>query len=716
MTKLTAPSPQKMNSNKTGLWTRLLIIFISIPVILLLATPAAIKQGLQHWLSEQTQREVSIAEVKLNLINGKLSLRQLQIPHADSPETVQAPSSATSLEYASVTIDWQALFNKKLVIKEVILSHAKIAIERTGKQLQIAGIPLPTTEATAPETTRSESPQHTSISTPAITIESITLEAIKFDYYSGEIDTHFEITSATVKDISTISGAAIPVALTMGVDKGRIHYQGELLSLDEAPAFKGKLTITDLNLAPFVALAPQSDFIANSATLSLQSTLAGTLPADAPPSIELSGNATLSEIDVVSTLHRDTFVKTAVIELNKINLDYPKTISIDEVVASDLETALFRNRNGHLFASQTTPAPQRAVSTKSTARQGDAPPPAFSVNSLLLQGNSSLAFKDATVEPAFNLQLRSLALNVGRIDSSHKEAETPISFSADINGNGALKLTGHVSPLRDDITLQIDSSLTGLELPSVSPYTEKYIGYQLRRGRLAAETELTIANGQLNADNRLTLTKLSIKESDHAKAQGLIDQLEMPLDSALDLLRDGHDNIIFDLPIDGAIDDPQFKLDGVIKLALGKGVKMAAMKYLTNALQPLGTLLLAKDIVGRITRLRFQPLTFAPGSAELNDHSQAYLAKIGELLKQRPKLTITLCGVATGDDLAALSKSDKPAEQRVHALARARADNTRSYLTTQQEIAESQLFECSPEVTDDTGKAGELVEGVEITL
>ena len=765
----------------------------------MVTTPIAIKIGLQKWLSEQTQRNVTIAEVNLNIFSGKLFLRQLHIPHQNKAER---PSS---LEYASITIDMSALFQQKIVVNEITLSHANIVIDQTTDQLHIAGIPIPqNTDSTAEPVTA------TSDNKPVeIAIHSIKLDTITLQYRSDDINSDIEINSK-IKNIKTaMPNEAMLVALNLGIDKGEIRYQGELhpflaaptidgklainhldlatlatlapqnnfiinqltlnhqsdikgvFPLDRTPQIKlsgdttlrlgankgevhyqgvldtflaaptidGKLTINHLDLANLATLAPQDDFIINQLTLNHQSDIKGAFPMDGTPQIKLMGDSTLNNIDIVTTLNNDTYLKTASIAINKIDVEYPSAISIGEVIISGLDTALLKDSDGNLLIKETPASDATAAATSSaTPPTEQGPVPTFSIGSLSIEGDSALAFSDASVAPQFNIKLQPLSLTLGSINTANPNAETALSLAANINETGTTKLTGHLSPLADELTLTLNNTLTKLELPVLSPYTEQAIGYQLRRGRLSAETALEIKGDKLQVSNKLTLAKLSIKESDPEKAQGLIEQLEMPLDSALDLLRDGDDNIVFDLPVNGSLSDPQFKLGGVVKLAIGKGMKMAAMKYLTNALQPLGTLLLAKDIVGVITKPRFKPLSFEAGKSELDKETYAYLDKIGDLLTSRPQLSIALCGIANNDDQFTLSATPAPKQkeapeaapaqsinEQLYALATARADNARSHLN-QQGVDNHQLFECNPEISPENGDSDSIVEGVDISL
>ncbi|MCF6323441.1 MAG: DUF748 domain-containing protein [Gammaproteobacteria bacterium] len=709
-------TPASTSKNKKNQLARLFIALLFTLILLLIAAPAVIKIGLQQWLSEQTQSHVTVAEVKLNIFSGKLFLRQLHIPHQNK----MAPAS--SLEYASITIDMKALFQQQIVVNEITLSHANIIIEQTTDQLRIAGIALPQSA----DSTVEPAPDTNTSNPLAVTIHTIILESIALHYQSDAINNRVVIDSE-IKNIKTAEpDEATQLTLSLNIDKGEIRYQGVLHPFATTPAFDGELTINELNLATFASLIPQSDFIINQLTLNHQSNINGAFANDGAPQFNLKGDTILHNIDVTATLNNETYLKTTSIAINNIDVQYPASVSMGEIIINDLDAALLKDSEGNLLTRAKPADAEPATASKNTSSQKkQSPALIYSIDRLSVEGNSALAFSDASVSPQFHTRLQPLSFTLGRIDSANPAAKTALSLDAIINEIGTTKLTGYISPLADELTINLNNTLTELELPVISPYTEQAIGYQLRRGRLSAKTALEIKGELLQVTNKLTLAKLSIKESDPEKAQGLIEQLEMPLDSALNLLRDGDDNIVFDLPINGSLNDPQFKLSGVVKLAIGKGMKMAAMKYLTNALQPLGTLLLAKDIIGIIAKPRFKPLSFAAGQSELNNDTAAYLDKLGELLSNRPKLTISLCGIANQDDQAVLSSTEQQTEEtesapttakeQLHALASARTENARAHLS-QQGIGNNQLFACNPEISPERGDSPSIVEGVDIIL
>lgn len=709
-------TPVQDNRSSARRWlTRIVGVFAITLLLLYLALPFALKFGITHLLSEQSGRPVTMGQLMINPLTGKLFITQLQYVDNDPAQP------DLYLGYASVQLDLAALIDKQIHIEEIVISNVDIGVRR-DEATTIAGFTLPVDDSENGSDNSSGSDEtQTLIPTEwRVALHAINIDDVRLNYVAPELSSRSTIERLNLGMIEPDNGSSVtPLKLALELDRGLIDFDGKLELFGEVPTVNGALTITQLEIAPYSApfLPPHLKHVAG--VLSFESRLNLTMPADGTPQISLIGDSTIEQFSLASKTHPQSYINSEQVAFNGIDLWLPEQIVLGELRLDGLDLNIARDVQGEtgLTPPATADAATSAKTTVETEETMASDSPRIIVASTVIDGESHASFSDATVTPNFEIALKPLQIELGPIDNQQAEAPTPLKLSATIDESATLTVDGTITPFTDPFATDIHAKVEGLELPTLSPYTEAFIGYELRRGRFATDTKMVIADGQLDINNRLTLTKLSLRESDHKKARGLINELEMPLDSALDLLRDGDDNIVFDLPVKGRLDDPQFKLGGVMKLAVGKGMKMAAMNYLTNALQPLGTALLIKRVVGEITKPRFKPLLFAAGSAELDPTTQESLDKIGNLLSKRPQLSITVCGIAMQNDHMALSTEKEATEQQMHELATARATNTRDYLTGSQGINSKQLFECNPVVSPEPSKEeNQTIAGVEISL
>ncbi len=208
--------------------------------------------------------------------------------------------------------------------------------------------------------------------------------------------------------------------------------------------------------------------------------------------------------------------------------------------------------------------------------------------------------------------------------------------------------------------MQLEGELDAMELPEVSPYTEAYLGYELTRGHYDHRFKLHIQDNKIDLDNTLHMRQLQLEPVDPDAPQPIEQSLDVPLNLALDMLRDSDDNIKLEVPIQGRLDQPDIRIDEIINNALAKALKKGATSYLKFALQPYGAILMAADFVGeQVGAIRLEPLAFEPGSDAVPEQTD-YLDKLQELLQERPQLHLSLCGRSSRQDRMALFGEPTP--------------------------------------------------------
>ena len=127
-------------------------------------------------------------------------------------------------------------------------------------------------------------------------------------------------------------------------------------------------------------------------------------------------------------------------------------------------------------------------------------------------------------------------------------------------GTAALEIDGQLNPLAQPLALDIQGRVRNLELPPLSPYTVKYAGYGIERGKLSVDVAYKIdPDGQLVASNQIVLNQLSFGE----RVAGS-DAPNLPVKLAVALLADRNGVIDINLPVSGSINDPQFRLAPII--------------------------------------------------------------------------------------------------------------------------------------------------------
>jgi len=365
---------------------------------------------------------------------------------------------------------------------------------------------------------------------------------------------------------------------------------------------------------------------------------------------------------------------TQKLTIQNIQLTKSKDLSIAAVKLKDLTASLHRNKEGQLSAISRLEAIRKDLFSsdpkKQTAAKDQAKPKTaskkepngfgFRIGQLEITGDNLVRFEDESVSPAFSIDLNILEAGVSDLDSRQQQ---PASVKLEISDteDARISLNGSIQPFAERLSLDWVGKIESFNLPLLSPYVIQNTGYSFISGEMQADIPLKINQNNLNGAINLTLYNpkvKSVKTPDPEKEEKGKIQLGMPLDSALKLLRDKQNNVKLNIPISGDISDPKFSVADSVNKVLAQTLQTSALSYLKFMLGPYGIgISLAEMAVEHASKIRLNPISFEPGSADLDEAAIDYLKRVGVILKEHPEAQVVVCGVATESDRAALSGS-----------------------------------------------------------
>ena len=382
----------------------------------------------------------------------------------------------------------------------------------------------------------------------------------------------------------------------------------------------GDAVVEDLQAHSTAASTPKTEAQVGEELLAWKSlNLRGIAVATAP--------GTAPRVEVAETGLTDFFARITVNEAGRINLA--------ELAKTPAE-AQAANAAAAPSAADLPQAPASAAASAPAAAQADplAPIVRFGPVSLV---NGRVAFADRFVKPNYSANLSELT---GRLSAFSSEApgNAPVLAALELRGkaegSAALEISGQLNPLARPLALDIVGRVRELELPPLSPYSVKYAGHGIERGKLSMDVNYKVLpSGQLTASNRLVLNQLAFGEP----VQGAPSSL--PVKLAVALLADRNGVIDLDLPISGSLNDPQFRLGPVIFRIIGNLIAKAITAPFSLLASAAGG---SGDALGHVA--------FAPGSARLTPEAEQNLAKVVKALADRPALKLTVTGMASLKD------------------------------------------------------------------
>jgi len=271
-------------------------------------------------------------------------------------------------------------------------------------------------------------------------------------------------------------------------------------------------------------------------------------------------------------------------------------------------------------AAPATPTPAAAVAV-APAEKPALPP--VRIGRVELEG---LSFKiddyteGLSANPTFGLLLDGSIAGLSTEQLSHAEVDLHGEFTG-----APLSITGQINPLSKTLYTQLHITCGGYELPSASPYAERFIGYGISQGKLVLNLNYKVSESFLEAENHIVLDRFYLGEEKPSP-----DAVKLPYKLGLALLRDRNGKIDIDMPIRGNLKDPDFKYGRFV----WQTVSNLLVKAAASPFKLLGSL------VGSSADL--SQVEFASGDAALSPEILKRLDALAKALTERPALHLEI--------------------------------------------------------------------------
>ncbi|ELS41392.1 hypothetical protein ALQ96_03394 [Pseudomonas syringae pv. atrofaciens] len=454
-----------------------------------------------------------------------------------------------------------------------------------------------------------------------------------------------------IQNFDSLNKAPFTLKLDTGLGKqGNLTAAGDV-NLNPVSA---RLNVTtrdiDLRLAqayisPFIRLELRSGMLGSDLAVDLEST--------EPLAFNVTGKAQVNQLHTLDTLKQRDFLKWQQLALEgldyqhgkglsiaKVNMDQPyarfminedRTTNIDDLLIPQPADA----------ATGKTAAQPKAAKTQAAGKKEN--PLAIYVGEVNIN-NGSANFADMTLTPNFATAVQQLNGRIGTIDN-RKPTPAPVDIEGKVDRYAPVTIKGSLNPFDPMASLDITTSFKRVELTNLTPYSGKFAGFRIRKGRLNLDLHYLITKGQLKAQNKVLVEQLQLGERVDSP-----DALDLPIRLAVALLKDTKGRISLELPIEGDLNNPQFSVMPIVWQTLRNLVLRAAQA----PFKMLGGLVAggSSEDLGSVS--------FVPGSSDLSAEAQKALDKLSVALKERPDLKLEIEGTS-----AASSDGPLIAQQRL---------------------------------------------------
>ena len=355
-----------------------------------------------------------------------------------------------------------------------------------------------------------------------------------------------------------------------------------------------------------------------------------------------AGQVTVGDFHAIDKVNAADFLKWKSLYLGRIDLRLnPTSLSVDEVALADFFARVIVSREGKLNLLQIVrqAAPEAAVTASRegvAAGDGQAVAPIsgrdrsavpVKVGKITLQGGD-IRFTDNFIKPNYSARLQRIGGSVSGLSSTAGSLAS-LDLRGSYDNVAPLVVTAKLNPLAASPYLDLEADVKGIEMTSLSPYSGKYAGYAIEKGKLSLFVKYKIENNQLAAENRVFLDQLTFGEAVDSP-----DATKLPVTLAVALLKNRNGEIDVNLPIAGSLDDPEFSVGGLVL----KVIVNLLMKAVTSPFALLGSVFGGGEELSSVD--------FDVGQAVLSPAAQQRLDKLAKALLDRPALKLEIEGRA----------------------------------------------------------------------
>ncbi|MFM9882763.1 MAG: DUF748 domain-containing protein [Burkholderiales bacterium] len=474
-------------------------------------------------------------------------------------------------------------------------------------------------------------------------------------------DIAFDAVQISLDGLSSAKGSRANARLRTAVNKtGSLSTNG-WFTIDPF-AIELALDVAQVDSIPFEPyFSPYLNVSLASGNLSTKGRLSLAKPASGPLKGQFNGDVTVADLASTDKPTGQDLLKWGSLVLGQVGIAFdPMVVRIGEVALANFYSRLIITQEGQLnlqsviakrdpapgAAAPSTgnpadqvaavnasrePAPSSSTEPAPTSSKEPAPAPSepsanprISIGRITLQ-SGEINFTDLFVKPNYSADVTHIT---GAVSEITPEKAGNVDMQGRLDKSGSVEIVGQVNPFAKDLFVDVKADARDIDLPTITPYAAKYVGYAIEKGKLTFKAAYRVESGQLTADNNVILDQLTFGERVESPSA-----LNVPIALAVALLKDRNGVIDINLPISGSLNDPEFSLGGIIATVITNLIVKAATSPFALLSAAFGS---SGEDLGYVE--------YEAGLATLSAEAEGKLKTLSKALIDRPALRLDIAG------------------------------------------------------------------------
>jgi len=555
----------------------ILIGIVILILIALVSLPSIVKNYIESNSEELVGRKITIDKISINYFNGGIRVKEFKMFEKDQ-ETL-----FFGFDELYARLNLRQMMTGKYIIKKFELAHPLVNLIMFENQFNIDDLFEPSKDSTQSE------------EEVVWSVNNILIKKGEVIYYDQMFGSSIEIEDLKIRS----PGIAYNTdTLLAGIDLkvktgGELHADLNLNFIENLLIAKANLD--KLNIEPLIA--PLKEFMEiNLLQGNLSHDLTLALNLNESTDIALKGNLDLKSVNLFNNKNEKLLAfEDFSIEIDTLNVKH----DLYDVSTIDLKNPyllfeLFDDGDNWsvLFPEKDTTFKQDTLSTDILEESHNIfvllagyirdiaksyTTTKYKFNKFEMSGGL-FEYHDFTLHERFNYTVSEMSIIAKNIDSDADSIKFDVSLLLNEESEGKAQII--IDPA-DYNNMVINYDITNTSLAELTPYSIYHVSYPIHKAVLNYYSRTTIHQGMIDSDNKITITGFKFGPKKHSPTA-----LKLPIKLAIALLRDVDGNINLDIPVEGDLHNPKFRIGKVVwSILKNLIVKVATspFKMLANA-------------------------------------------------------------------------------------------------------------------------------------
>lgn len=341
--------------------------------------------------------------------------------------------------------------------------------------------------------------------------------------------------------------------------------------------------------------------------------------------LAVQGDAAITQLHITDSLRERDLAKWQSMNVNGIQYSLQEQkLSIDNIALEQPYVRFMINED--LTTNISELMIEQPATASTGAKKPNGPEFAMRIGGIQIKDGSA-NFADFSLQPNFATAMQQLNGSIGTLDNQNNSV-AQVDIQGSIDRYAPVTIKGSLKPFAPLQQLDIATAFKHVELTTLTPYSGKFAGYRIQKGRLNLDLHYKITDGKLNATNQLLLEDLQLGDRVDSP-----DAVDLPVRLAVALLKDRKGQIAIDLPVQGDLNNPEFSVAPIIWQTL-RNLITRAVSAPFNFIAGL-----ASDNAQNLNEV-----AFAAGEFTITAQAAKSLDTLAQALRERPELRLEIEG------------------------------------------------------------------------